>query len=29
VLKGLSAGDLILDEGAGVVDDQQKVRRIQ
>jgi len=29
VLMGLSAGDLILDEGAGVVDDQQKVRRIQ
>ena len=29
VLSGISAGDLILEEGAGVVDDQQKVQRIQ
>ena len=29
VLSGITAGDLILEEGAGVVDDQQKVQRIQ
>jgi len=29
VLSGISSGDLILEEGAGVVDDQQKVQRIQ
>ena len=29
ILSGISAGDLILEEGAGVVDDQQKVQRIQ
>ena len=29
VLSGLSAGDLILEEGSSGVDDQQKVKRIQ